>query len=158
MAIGGAPSGIDPTARDVAAADPGDEVLARRLRRHHVLELPAEETAVEVGRGLGIWLAGVDPARDAGDVSVSLGHCWLLSVVLMARAHPTMLFRSGSVLNFGEDEIDMTETSGRLLEMLSLLQARREWPGASWPSASRSPAGNPPYIDRCGGSGIRSSR
>ena len=29
-----------------------------------------------------------------------------------------------------EDEIDMTETSSRLLELLSLLQARRDWPGA----------------------------
>jgi predicted DNA-binding transcriptional regulator YafY len=30
----------------------------------------------------------------------------------------------------GEDANDMTETSGRLLELLSLLQARRDWPGA----------------------------
>ena len=42
--------------------------------RHHVLELPAEQAAVEVDGGLGVGLAGVDPARDAGDVSVSLGH------------------------------------------------------------------------------------
>jgi predicted DNA-binding transcriptional regulator YafY len=39
-------------------------------------------------------------------------------------------FRSGSVLNFEDDEIRMTETSGRLLELLSLLQARRDWPGS----------------------------
>src|SRR5437588_8912189 len=43
---------------------------------------------------------------------------------------PYELFRSVSVLNFEEDAIDMTETSGRLLELLSLLQARRDWPGA----------------------------
>src|SRR6185436_1625748 len=42
---------------------------------------------------------------------------------------PYEVFRSGSVLNFEEDEIEMTETSGRLLELLSLLQARRDWPG-----------------------------
>src|SRR5436190_15175808 len=45
-------------------------------------------------------------------------------------AVPYELFGSGSVLNFQEDEIDMTETSGRLLQLLSLLQARRDWPGA----------------------------
>jgi predicted DNA-binding transcriptional regulator YafY len=39
-------------------------------------------------------------------------------------------FRSGSVLNFGEHEISVTETSSRLLQLLSLLQARRDWPGA----------------------------
>jgi predicted DNA-binding transcriptional regulator YafY len=46
-------------------------------------------------------------------------------------AAPYELFRSGSGLNFEEDEIDMTETSGRLLELLSLLQARRDWAGAA---------------------------
>src|SRR5262245_41794385 len=40
------------------------------------------------------------------------------------------LFRSGSVLNLREDVKVMTETSGRLLQLLSLLQARRDWPGA----------------------------
>jgi predicted DNA-binding transcriptional regulator YafY len=40
------------------------------------------------------------------------------------------LFRSLSVLNFEEDENVMTETSGRLLQLLSLLQARRDWAGA----------------------------
>ena len=34
----------------------------------------------------------------------------------------------------------MGETSSRLLNLLSLLQARRDWPGASWPTGSRSPA------------------
>src|SRR4051794_30180507 len=38
-------------------------------------------------------------------------------------------FRSGSVLDFGEDGDAMIETSSRLLELLSLLQARRDWPG-----------------------------
>jgi predicted DNA-binding transcriptional regulator YafY len=38
-------------------------------------------------------------------------------------------FRSGSVLDFEEDAIGMTETSGRLLQLLSLLQARRDWSG-----------------------------
>jgi hypothetical protein len=60
---------------DVPAANSRDEVLALGPRRHHVLELPAEEPAVEADGGVGIWLAGVDPARDAGEVSVSLGHC-----------------------------------------------------------------------------------
>jgi predicted DNA-binding transcriptional regulator YafY len=50
--------------------------------------------------------------------------------VVCGVAAPYGLFRSGSVLNFLEDEIGMTETSGRLLELLSLLQARRDWPGA----------------------------
>jgi biotin operon repressor len=43
---------------------------------------------------------------------------------------PYELFGSPSVLNFWEDEMGMTETSGRLLQLLSLLQARRDWPGA----------------------------
>src|SRR3954468_663475 len=38
-------------------------------------------------------------------------------------------FRSGSVLNVREHEFVMTETSGRLLRLLALLQARREWAG-----------------------------
>ena len=41
---------------------------------HHVLELPSEQAAVERQRGFGVGLAGVDPAGDAGDVAVSLGH------------------------------------------------------------------------------------
>src|SRR5437870_82472 len=49
--------------------------------------------------------------------------------VVLWLAAPYELFRSESVLNFEEDEIDMTETSGRLLELLSLLQARQNWPG-----------------------------
>src|SRR4051812_3920345 len=39
-------------------------------------------------------------------------------------------FRSGSVLNFRDDDVGMQETSSRLLDLLSLLQARRDWPGA----------------------------
>ena len=41
---------------------------------HHVLELPAEQTAVEGEERRRLGHADVDPARDAGDVSVSLGH------------------------------------------------------------------------------------
>src|SRR5204862_4629297 len=40
------------------------------------------------------------------------------------------MFRSGSVRNFARScEALMIETSSRLLELLSLLQARRDWPG-----------------------------
>src|SRR5207248_494808 len=38
--------------------------------------------------------------------------------------------RSGSVLNFPHHGIRMSDTSSRLLGLLSLLQARRDWPGA----------------------------
>jgi predicted DNA-binding transcriptional regulator YafY len=38
--------------------------------------------------------------------------------------------RSGSVLNFRHDEIPVTPTSSRLLELLSLLQARPDWMGS----------------------------
>jgi predicted DNA-binding transcriptional regulator YafY len=38
--------------------------------------------------------------------------------------------RPVTVLNFEQDEFDMTGTSGRLLQLLSLLQARRDWAGA----------------------------
>ena len=57
----------------IAAADPADEVRAG-AGRQHVLELPAEQLAVELGRGAGVGLARVRPAGHAGDVSVSLGH------------------------------------------------------------------------------------
>src|SRR5207253_4689925 len=40
------------------------------------------------------------------------------------------LFRSGSVLKLREHGIGMTETSGRLLQLLALLQARRAWSGS----------------------------
>src|SRR3954466_9728295 len=39
------------------------------------------------------------------------------------------LFRSGSVLDLREHEIPMTETSGPLLQLLSLPQGRRDWSG-----------------------------
>jgi predicted DNA-binding transcriptional regulator YafY len=39
------------------------------------------------------------------------------------------VFRSRSDLNFHDHEIAVTETSSRLLQLLALLQARREWPG-----------------------------
>jgi predicted DNA-binding transcriptional regulator YafY len=42
-----------------------------------------------------------------------------------------MRFRSESVLNLREDVFAVTTTSGRLLELLSLLQARRAWSGAA---------------------------
>src|SRR5215211_4491287 len=43
---------------------------------------------------------------------------------------PYSPFRSGSVLDPREHEIAMSQTSSRLLELLSLLQGRRDWPGA----------------------------
>src|SRR4051812_16198150 len=49
---------------------------------------------------------------------------------LTVRREPYERFRSGSVLNLRDDEIGMRETSSRLLDLLSLLQARRDWPGA----------------------------
>ena len=58
----------------VAAAEARDVVLAGRVGRHHVLELPSEEIAVEGHGGLGVGLARVDPTWDAGEVSVSLEH------------------------------------------------------------------------------------
>jgi hypothetical protein len=66
--------GLRPDGRDIAAAEPGHEVLARRFRRQHVLELPSKQPSVEVDRGLGVRLSRVDPARHAGHVSVSLEH------------------------------------------------------------------------------------
>jgi len=38
-------------------------------------------------------------------------------------------FRSGCVLNLEEDGCTVSTTSSRLLDLLSLLQARRDWPG-----------------------------
>src|SRR3954469_6163400 len=38
-------------------------------------------------------------------------------------------FRSGCVLNLEEDGCTVNTTSSRLLDLLSLLQARRDWPG-----------------------------
>jgi predicted DNA-binding transcriptional regulator YafY len=43
---------------------------------------------------------------------------------------PYWRFRSGSVLKLEDHEIVVTETSSRLLELLSLLQARRDWQAA----------------------------
>jgi len=60
---------------DIAAAETPDEVLALRPRRRNVLELPAEQAAVKSDGSLWVGLAGIDPAGDAGDVSISLGHC-----------------------------------------------------------------------------------
>src|SRR5262249_43155099 len=59
---------------DVTALEPGHEVAAGRLRRHLVLELPSDETAVDARGSLGIGLRGVDPARHAGRVLGSLQH------------------------------------------------------------------------------------
>jgi len=73
---------------DVAAAEAADEVSPGRVRRHHVLEIPAEQAAVEGGGRLRIGLAGVDPARDAGDVSVSLEHglpSWIVDMRSLRR-------------------------------------------------------------------------
>src|SRR5215208_4991487 len=49
--------------------------------------------------------------------------------VVCARVGPYDAFRSGSVLNLREHGFGMTDTSGRLLRLLALLQARREWAG-----------------------------
>src|SRR6476620_10865237 len=38
-------------------------------------------------------------------------------------------FRSVSVLNARDDSLPVSNASGRLLDLLSLLQARRDWPG-----------------------------
>src|SRR5687768_18535857 len=78
-------------------------------------------------RGLGVGLARVDPAGDAWDVSVALGH-W--SSFGRWRDGTYWRFRSGSVLIASDHSIGVTTTSSRLLELLSLLQARRDWPGA----------------------------
>src|SRR5919197_1334895 len=40
-------------------------------------------------------------------------------------------FRSGSVLDLEDHPDPMPDTPGRLLNLLSLLQARRDWPGAT---------------------------
>ena len=65
---------------NIAAVEARDEVLAGRARRHHVLEIPSEEAPVEGDRGLRIGLARIDPAWNAGHVSVSLEHwCSLLA-------------------------------------------------------------------------------
>jgi hypothetical protein len=53
---------------------PSDQVLALRGWRHRLLELPAEEPPVEVDRRLRVGFARIDPARNAGDVSVAFGH------------------------------------------------------------------------------------
>src|SRR6266496_2439012 len=54
--------------------EPGDEVVAGRVRRHLVLELPPEEPAVELDGSLRVRLRGVDPARDTGRILASLQH------------------------------------------------------------------------------------
>src|SRR5581483_7496812 len=64
---------------DVAAPDPADEVRALRAFGHDVLELPPEQPAVEGQGSLRVGLVGVDPARDTGDVTVSLRHVRLRS-------------------------------------------------------------------------------
>ena len=61
----------------------------------------------------------------------------LLLLVDRTRTYP--LFRSGSVLVLRDHEIDVTTTSSRLLELLALLQARRDWSGPSSPTGSRCP-------------------
>src|SRR4051794_17555950 len=56
------------------------------------------------------------------------GICAPFLVRLICRGGPYESFRSISVLNY-RDDASMSETSSRLLELLSLLQARRDWPG-----------------------------
>ena len=55
-------------------------VVTARSGGHAVFEGPPEQIFVEGLRGVGIRLCGVDPAGDAGHVSVSLEHVVLLSV------------------------------------------------------------------------------
>src|SRR5213078_4256320 len=57
---------------DVAAAKAGDQIPARQPRRHRVLKLPSEQATVELRRRVGVGPRGVDPARHAGDGSVTL--------------------------------------------------------------------------------------
>jgi hypothetical protein len=59
-----------------------------RPRRHRVLELPAEETAVEVDRGLRVRLARVHPAGDAGDIALAFRHWRSPLRVVDSSAHP----------------------------------------------------------------------
>jgi catechol 2,3-dioxygenase-like lactoylglutathione lyase family enzyme len=54
--------------RDVPTVQSRDEVLPRRVRRHHVFELPAEQPAIELGSGVWVRLGRVDPAGHA---------CWI---------------------------------------------------------------------------------
>jgi hypothetical protein len=52
----------------------GNEVAAGSVGRHAVLELPAEQAAVEGDSAFGVRVRGVDPARDAGWISVPVEH------------------------------------------------------------------------------------
>ena len=47
------------------AVERGDQVAARRSRRHGVLECPAEEFAVELSGRVDVGLLGIDPTRHA---------------------------------------------------------------------------------------------
>ena len=64
--------------RNIAAAEAGDQIRAGRPRRHRVLELPAEQAAVEVRSRVGVGLRRIDPARHTGDVTVALRQRQLL--------------------------------------------------------------------------------
>ena len=78
-----------------------DEVVAGRVGRHAVLELPSEQAAVELGRGRAGRAASVSTQHGTpAGVSVSLEHRALLPSFL-DRAHAYERFRSGSVLNVG---------------------------------------------------------
>ncbi len=59
---------------DVLAANGRDEVVAGRVGRHAVLEVPPEQAPVELDRSLRVGLGGVDPARHTLRISVSLQH------------------------------------------------------------------------------------
>ena len=56
----------NPALTNLQAAEPGDEVPALRLRRHDVLELPAEQPAVEGQGALEVRRGEVDHARAFG--------------------------------------------------------------------------------------------
>ena len=59
---------------DVEVMQLRDPVLAPGVIGHAVLALPPEQLAVERGRGLGIGLHRLDPARDAGGVGSPFEH------------------------------------------------------------------------------------
>ena len=136
MAICGAPSGIEPTAATSSPRIRADEVLARGIGWHDVLELPAEQGAVEIRGRLGIGLARVDPARDSGDVSVSLRH-WCSFCRLRSRGDPTTDL--GQVLSAMSREHGIAMTRDlRAAARASRRCSRRAANGAaaSWPIAS----------------------
>ena len=92
--------------------------------------VPAEQPAVERGGGLGVGLRGVDPARDAGDVAVLLAHRCSSRSGRSDRSATDDLGQDLSSIS-ATMNVAWANAAGRLLDLLSLLQARRDWPGAT---------------------------